>query len=1047
MVYDTNGHKSGCIDSENTETGDIVRYNGQRWRVARTTDDYVEIYRRSESPVIVGVEAVEPVPRPDDADQRLVTDGGRSRKVVVHCDYCTAGMSVKRDERKPDDGWKCKQCWEAEQSVDLQSVADKIEDADAGPGDRVGYDGQEWVFVDYCIEHYATLVPVGLVASEDTVRRMVDVRELEPVETDDNDPYNSYDPVTDGRDETRLVTDGGVDMPEDGSDGEDDDDLAGELEDISEDWTEVDTSHLDEPEDGRVDLFTLGKPECPVCGKTCNTERGVKSHFGQKHKDKDWSDHADGDDDGIVSDGGAEAETDGGQILGEGQEFATPDDDGGESLDDRAAAREQSMKTVADLWDDARRAYEMASVNGADVTRRDALSVAIGALEAETEWMSISERSDQDYQDLRRWVEGDGWKDDAHEHIGKRLDDELDTDGDQGTAKKAVYHLAMRNKVAQNTLNAADYEDTLIPVGNGVINIDEIEYDADSMTIDWSSVELQEMKPKHRFIYRIDAEWDPENADLAGLDEWVDDIVLREDGKRVLWEMAGHSLHPHYPTDAFLVLLGKGGSGKSQWLSVVKKMIRGDEDKSDAVTTLSISDIESNRFTGYHLVDARANINTELSGNKLKSIDRIKTLSAGEEIYAEDKKKTGFFDDSDATMMFASDNPPAFPDNNRNDAVKRRLYPVEFPCQFVPNPDPSNPFELQHRPKMEVEAELQQDDRVLAALMRAIEGLTRLLNEGDITTGLSRDERLETYESFADPGRDFLRHCIEDAGPDSEIESGVLKATVNAFADAKNHDGRSLQQLVGVLEKSSSVSFAKHRTRSWSDEQSMHSVYSGIRFSADALRDFVPDHAKDKLDLSAIHEAEEDDTEPTAIDDHDDSDDDDDDGDAGAGETVNDDADTDTRDSAGNEDGASTSESDETEQDAVRADGGSSEGNTAMIDRAVREHADAVDGDAALAGQVSTVTKCNDLDEIKARIRAFRDEDESDDEVDPDEVLSELQARADDNRRVATSELQEIADELGTNKTRVNTAIDNLTAKGKAFKATEHAVEINGGEE
>lgn len=50
-----------------------------------------------------------------------------------------------------------------------------IDEADVEPGDRVEYDGREWTFHSYLIEH-----AVALVADDGTIKRNVDVRELTP---------------------------------------------------------------------------------------------------------------------------------------------------------------------------------------------------------------------------------------------------------------------------------------------------------------------------------------------------------------------------------------------------------------------------------------------------------------------------------------------------------------------------------------------------------------------------------------------------------------------------------------------------------------------------------------------------------------------------------------------------------------------------------------------------------------------------------------------------------------------------------------------------
>lgn len=724
---------------------------------------------------------------------------------------------------------------------------------------------------------------------------------------------------------------------EDGGDGEDGED--GEEIRFSDapGVTDVDSSHL--PDDmtdatGTIDLSTpLDPVECTECGAEFESERGMKSHRGQVHPewDADQNDDDDGDEDSDAgtADAGENGDGDGQDQVILTEDMLPDDDDDGQDLTERADARERSMRTAADLWDDAREAYELSSVTAYDVTRRDARGVAIDALTEETDYISVKRRSDESHEDLWRWTESSGWEDDGFSYVNTRMRSELGSAISTTDVREAVKHIAAVNKIEEGELNAGEFDETLVPVANGVISIDDVGYDADSMTVDWTGVELRNMRQEYYFTYRFDAAWDPDAADLSGLDEWLERVTTSDSDRRVIWEFAGHALHDRYPVDGFLELLGDGGSGKSQVLEVIKAML-GDEH----TTPVSISDMEGDRFVGVHVADARANINTELSGTKLPSIDKLKTLTAGEELWVQKKGIDGYFTRNDATMMFSSDDPPAFP--TRNDALGRRLYPVEFPFQFVDSPDPANPFELQSRPKLEVQEELQSDDRLSAALIRAVEGLVRLLNEGNFTDPRSRQARIEAHEAFADPILDFKRVCLVDAGPDSQIESGVLKATFNAFAEAKDHDGKTLQQITDILGGTTGISFSKGRTRSWSDEQSKHTVYTGIRFSAEALKSFVPEHALDKLDTSELDD-DDDDTRPTAIDDHDDDED------------------------------------------------GESEVDTEAIDRAVIQNADETESVGELAGRVSGTVKCNDLAMIKERIQQLSESGEVNSSDDGDE--------------------------------------------------------------
>jgi phage/plasmid-associated DNA primase len=596
---------------------------------------------------------------------------------------------------------------------------------------------------------------------------------------------------------------------------------------------------------------------CRVCGEILDTVKGRKSHETQKHPDdalenaiEDIETDDDGDDPGA------------GQSIITADDVEAAEDDGGEDLEDRAKEREKAGKDASRFWEDARDAYEDASLQGSPASKRDAREIVIDALTRETSFMSVRERCDESHTDLWRWTTDNGWTDDAFTFIEERMEAEVGKYSGKQEVKKIVHSIGARNRVAEDSLNGGDVEGTLIPVANGVIRLEDVDYNPDTMTIDHESVELEEMQKEHRFTYRIQTRWDPGNADFEGYDAWVDEITQagRPGDVRVLHEFVGHALHERFPADGFLVLLGDGGSGKSQWLEAVRETVG-----EDNACPVSIHEIENERFAGVHVVDSRVNISTELDGVDLDSISKLKTFSAGESTKVAKKGVDPYFSKNDAAMMFASDDPPAITaDNNR--ALSRRVYPIEFPMSYVPDPDPGNPYELKARGKLAVQDMLRADDRLQALLVRGVEGLKRLIEEEGFTAEGSRDERLARYNSYADPIKDFRRVCLVDAGPESQIESGVMMSVFDAFAAAKDHPGKSQQQISSVLDGLQGISFTKGRTRSWSDEQSKHTVYTGLKFSKEAIRHYVPDHAYEHLDLSALHDDEGEDTRDAALD-------------------------------------------------------------------------------------------------------------------------------------------------------------------------------------
>lgn len=708
---------------------------------------------------------------------------------------CSMVMSLAR-ERLDGASWRQLKAGDDELRSDIERAAELIDDGDDGGEDPD--DGEQRIMTDGGIE-------TGNDGGEDGAP-LVDV---DPSDLSGVDIVGS---IADDDANDAAAVDG---------------DALADEEDLAEEVTNSDGVLVATSRGLDAMLDTEGRFACTVCGSRSESAHGAKVHFGSNHDADDVPENPYDTDDSI----------DRGDGVGAPRNTAdmTPEEVRTFDADDDAENRDDDGDT-GEAWDKVHEAYTDASVQSSPKTKKDARNRAVEQLEAKTRWMSIRERSETgSTYDLWRWHDEHGWMNDAVQHIGEVLTAELGAIATDTETMHIVSQVARRNPVDQDETNGKHLDRTLIPVKNGVIDVSNIEYDADSMTIDWESVELLDKDPEHRFLFQIETEWDTENADVAGLDEWLETITRTDEARRLIWEFAGHSLHARYPADGFLVELGPGGSGKSQVLEVVKSMLGGDN-----VSVQTLQKIQTGRFTGQTVVDKRANINTELDGKKVPSLRKLKVYAAGEEDMVEGKGTPFYKANNDATMMFASDDPPALPQDNR--AVGRRLYPVEFPCTYTDNPDPGNPFELEKRPKPVVQEELQAEARLQAALMRAVEGLVRLLEEGDFTSEKSWRDRVEQYESFADPIRDGIRTCLRPAD-DGAIETGDLERTMNGFFAAKDHNGRKMQQITGVLEEMPEYPVTRSRTRSFADDQEKHTVWKGVEFTADAKEHWVPDSA------------------------------------------------------------------------------------------------------------------------------------------------------------------------------------------------------------
>ena len=501
------------------------------------------------------------------------------------------------------------------------------------------------------------------------------------------------------------------------------------------------------------------------------------------------------------------------------------------------------LKTPEEAWADARRMYDTATQSPDTPDKKDARSKVIKALEIEYEWMYVTDRSNEDYYDLRCWTPGDGWREDAFQVVEQRMSDELGTRSTKAETNHVIHHLANRNPVHSEQLDAGDDPRTLIPFQNGVLDLESVELDEDGRYVE-GSAELLDHDPEYRFTTRVECEWNPDDAEFDVIDSFMTDIVggtdltptSKETDIKTLWEFAGHSLFKRYNPQGFLMFIGEGGDGKTVWFNLVTEVLG-----EDNVAGATLDAITGDKFSGAEVVDRKANIAADIGGTVQTDISDLKWMTGNDRSYVRPMRKAPFYERNKATMLFGSNDPPAFTEKKRS--LKRRLYPVRAPFEFHNNPDPDDPHQKQKVQESELMAELTTDASLAAVALRMVEGARRLQRNDEWTLGqeLDEDERLEFYESEADAMADFTRACIEP-DPDGAVALDDLEMGYDGYAVEHDHPSKPRNTIKGEIERSRDVQIKRSNPRSWTEDDSRPTVYKGIRFTEEAAK-YLPEHA------------------------------------------------------------------------------------------------------------------------------------------------------------------------------------------------------------
>lgn len=242
------------------------------------------------------------------------------------------------------------------------------------------------------------------------------------------------------------------------------------------------------------------------------------------------------------------------------------------------------------------------------------------------------------------------------------------------------------------------------------------------------------------FFNRIPVDYQSEVI-CSKIMNFLSEIVLPEDIK-ILQELIGYCVYKCYPVHKAFMLVGSGANGKSSFIKLLKTFL-GEENCS----SIPLQSFEINRFAMAQLHGKLANLFADLPAKALRDTSFFKMLTGEDLIPAEKKFKDGFTFTNNAKMIFSCNQIPRSPDDS--DAFFRRWIIINFPNQFLNEKADKNLIE-----------KLTSKEELSGFLNFAIEGLRRLLQNGDFTKSKSITEIREEYIRQSDSVGAFIMDNI-----------------------------------------------------------------------------------------------------------------------------------------------------------------------------------------------------------------------------------------------------------------------------------------------
>ena len=294
-----------------------------------------------------------------------------------------------------------------------------------------------------------------------------------------------------------------------------------------------------------------------------------------------------------------------------------------------------------------------------------------------------------------------------------------------------------------NSMDIFDKDRDLVNMRNGLYN--------------WKTGELYPHDPDYPCLIQIPVEYNNE-ADCPNIKEMLSKVVSQENIIK-LREFMAYCLYRGYPIQVAFILLGPGGSGKSIFISLCRKLV-GD----DNYATVSMHDIENDRFAAADLHAKLLNGFGDMEQTTLPNINKLKMLVSGsDEFRAQHKHKAPFNFINYAKFLFSTNRLPLVKDDTTG--FYRRMEIVMFEHVFKGD-------ELDRN----IIVKLTTPDELSGLFNWVIVTLEPLLRRGEFTNSTDIETITKLYRGASDPMSVFIDDCVVESANGSVLKTDMYEA-------------------------------------------------------------------------------------------------------------------------------------------------------------------------------------------------------------------------------------------------------------------------------
>jgi len=314
--------------------------------------------------------------------------------------------------------------------------------------------------------------------------------------------------------------------------------------------------------------------------------------------------------------------------------------------------------------------------------------------------------------------------------------------------------------------------------------------------LDWKTGELKPHDPKLHSLIQLNVEYS-ENAKSRELDAFLDGIFPK-DCIPMVEEFIGYLMIPDTSLQKAFIAIGAGGNGKGTFLKILKEFLGVKN-----VSSISLHQIEEDRFSVSNLFGKLANIYHDLDPRILESTGKFKSIVTGDPIGAEQKFKDHYTFEPYCRLLFSANDFPR--SNDRTEAYFDRLIFVRFPKRYRGTSEQV----------LDYDQVLVQTPGVLPALLvRALSGLRRLMENRKFSDSETSSHAVEEYRRECSNAYDFVREfCRHD--PNGWIDRKSLYEKYVGWCEGEGMKPMSAKNFAKSVREFGAKDGKREGTRGW----------------------------------------------------------------------------------------------------------------------------------------------------------------------------------------------------------------------------------------